>query len=100
MFIAPVAANEDLCIHPVEATGFAVVRLPRCYWLAGRATLEIYESNSVDHPGGIPHPEPVVMWVAKFAVRRLNAYRVIEDVEVDGSKANVYATGMHGLGTA
>jgi hypothetical protein len=93
MLAAPVAANADLCIHPVEAKGFAVVRLSRRCWIAGRATLEIYEFNSAGHPGGMPHSEPVVVWVAKLTVRRLNAYWVIEDIEVDGSKVKVYATG-------
>jgi hypothetical protein len=92
MLAAPVVANGDIC-HPVEARGFAVVRLSRCCWIAGRATLEIYEFNSADHPGGMPHPEPVVVWVAKLTVRRLNAYWVIGDVEFDGSKVKVCATG-------
>jgi hypothetical protein len=66
--IDAVMVPEKPAIHPVEKSGWANVYKRGKYCFHGRARLEIYPFNSLDHPGGNPHAQPVCAWVVKITI--------------------------------
>ncbi|NIO37186.1 hypothetical protein GTO27_05720 [Candidatus Bathyarchaeota archaeon] len=62
-------------IHSFERRGWARVYKYGWYYLRGRAKLELYPLNSINHPGGNPHDEPVCAWVVRLTICARGWYR-------------------------
>lgn len=66
--IDAVMIPEKPAIHAFEKYGLARI-YKRCRYIVwGWAKLEVYPFNSLNHPGGNPHDEPVCAWVVKLTV--------------------------------
>lgn len=66
--IDAVMIPEKPAIHAFEKYGWARIHKRCRYFVSGWAKLEVYPFNSMNHPGGNPHDEPVCAWVVKLKI--------------------------------